>query len=152
MNDAPIVYDKYRGEVEFRYLTDAVFRYRLGDLQKLSQKFGPGYLGKLDEACDKHDADTIEVFTTLGLKTKGGGPTVKIDFSDPPWPLAAVYVPIKSAIMFAITGMTADEAAEAERKAVETYKADVAKELEPGPSDGLVTSSSESAGPESVTG
>lgn len=153
-DDAPVVFDKYRGEVPFKYLPGAVFRYRLKDLSALSARFGSDYATKLSDAISKHDAAVIGVFVDAGLKQPGGGkfmPPEDVDFDDPPWPLSAVYAPIQQAIMFSITGMTAEEAEVAEKAAIERMRAEIEKEFPPGPSDGQATSSSAPAGKESAS-
>lgn len=152
-DDAPVVYDKYRGEVEFKYLPNAVFRYRLKDLAALSEKLGSEYLKRLEDATRLHDAAVIELFIRAGLKQKGGG-IYQLDentIADPAWPVSAVYGPIREAIMFAITGMTGEEAAAAERAADERFRKEVEEKFQPGPSEGRETSSSASAGKDSVT-
>ena len=118
-DDAPVVFDKYRGEVEFKYLKNAVFRFRQKDLSSLSSRFGPEYLKKFEAAMENHDAAALEVFILAGLKEKGGGkyPIDDETIDDPPWPTTAPYGPMRAAMMFAITGLTAAEAEKAEAEA-----------------------------------
>lgn len=152
-DDAPVVFDKYRGEVEFKYLKNAVFRFRQKDLSSLSTRLGPEYLTKLETAIANHDAATLELFTRAGLKEKGGGiyPIDDDTLGDPPWPMTALYAPIRAAIMFAVTGMTQEEAEKAEAEAKARMKKEVEETFPLGPSAGQEPSSTESDGKVSAT-
>jgi len=152
-DDAPVVFDKYRGEVEFKFLKNAVFRFRQKDLSSLSSRFGPEYLKKFEAAMENHDAAALEVFILAGLKEKGGGkyPIDDETIDDPPWPTTAPYGPMRAAMMFAITGLTAAEAEKAEAEARERMRQEVEEKFPLGPSAGQEPSSTEFDGKASAT-
>lgn len=132
----------------FPYVKGAVFRFTMRDLKRLRERFGELYVGKFQEACRVHDADVVDSFVQMGWKGEGGSDAPKVNFDDPPWNLSAVYDPIMNALLFSITGKTAEEIDAAKAAEDEAFKEKVKAEFpELGPSDGPVTSSTEPAGP-----